>query len=117
MWKKNVHNNSRVLGKINKLMKSSKFRPNNGSKTGVIIMELFKAFDSLNYELLLDKIKTYGLDNNSLVLHGCIIEENWLTPSLSIFFFLIYLFIHLNTSVYILMIQNKSVIRILSQYK
>ena len=29
-------------------------------------MELFKAFDSLNYELLLDKIKTYGLDNSSL---------------------------------------------------
>ena len=67
LWKKNSHNILRVLGKNNKLMKSWKVRLNNGSKTGVIIMELFRAFDSLNYELLLDKIKRYGLDNNLLV--------------------------------------------------
>ena len=29
-------------------------------------MDLFKAFDSLNHELLLTKLKAYGLDRNSV---------------------------------------------------
>ena len=31
-------------------------------------MDLSKVFDNLNHELLLAKVKTYGLDNNSVTL-------------------------------------------------
>ena len=34
------------------------------TKVGAIIMDLSKAFDSLNHNVLLTKLKTYGLDNN-----------------------------------------------------
>ena len=124
MWKKNSHNISRVLGKINtsnsllRLMKSWKVRTNNGLKAGAIVMELFKAFDSLNYELLLDKIKTYGLDNSSLTFTRM---YNWggLTDTFALNICFLNLFIYSPEFIclYVLMIQNKSVIRILSQYK
>lgn len=31
-----------------------------------IVIDLSKAFNSLNYELVLTKLKVYGLDNNSI---------------------------------------------------
>ena len=48
------------------MIESWKVRLNNRSKVGVIIMDLSKAFDSLNHELLLAKLKAYGLDSNSV---------------------------------------------------
>ena len=33
---------------------------NNGSNVGVIVIDLLKAFDSLNYNLLLAKLEAYG---------------------------------------------------------
>ena len=81
-------------------------------------MELFKAFGSLNYELLLDKIKAYGLDNNSLIFTWM---YNWggLTDTFALNISFLNLFIYSPEfiSLYVLMIQNNSVIRILSQYK
>ena len=43
-----------------------KAKLNNGSKVGVIIMDLSKAFDSLNYDLWLAKLELYGLGNNAV---------------------------------------------------
>ena len=49
------------------MIESWKVKLNNVSKVGVIIMNLSKAFDSLNHELLLPKLKAYGLDSNSVL--------------------------------------------------
>ena len=49
-----------------RIIKSWKVRLNNGSKAGVIIMDLSKAFNNLNHELPLIKLKAYGLDRNSV---------------------------------------------------
>ena len=58
-WKNHNTQNS-PLGTI----KSFKLRLNNGSKVGVIIMNLSKVFDSLNHKLIQKKLSAYGLDNS-----------------------------------------------------
>ena len=55
------HNTENSLSRI---IHSWKVRINHGSKVGVIIMDLSKAFDSLNHWLLLAKFKAYNLDSN-----------------------------------------------------
>ena len=60
-WKNhNTHNS------ILSMIESWKVKLNNGSKVRVITMDLSKAFDSLNHELLVTKLKAYGLDSNSV---------------------------------------------------
>ena len=57
--------NHNTQNSLLRMIESWKFRLSNRSKVGVIIMDLSKAFDSLNHELLLTKFKAYGLDSNS----------------------------------------------------
>ena len=71
-WKTNSLNTAFAFVRIitqNSLLKtieSWKAKLNNGSKLGVIIMDLSKAFDSLNHDLLLAILDSHGLDNNAV---------------------------------------------------
>ena len=69
--------NHNTQNSLLRMIESWKVRLNNGSKVGVIIMDLSKAFDSLNHKLLLTKLKAYGLDSNSVTF-----MKNYLTNRL-----------------------------------
>ena len=69
--------NHNTQNSLLRMIESWKVRLNNGSKVGVIIMDLSKAFDSLNHELLLAKLKAYGLDSSSVTF-----MKNYLTNRL-----------------------------------
>ena len=58
--------NHNTQNSLLRMIESWKAKLNNGSKVGVIIMDLSKTFDSLNHDLLLVKLEAYGLDNNAV---------------------------------------------------
>ena len=47
------------------MIENWKTQLNKRNKIGVIIMDFFKAFGTLNHNLLVAKLKTYGLDLNA----------------------------------------------------
>ena len=59
------------------MIESWKVKLNNGSKVGVLIMDLPKAFDSLNHDLLMEKLEAYVLDNNAVSFMRSYLT-NWL---------------------------------------
>ena len=48
-----------------RMIENWKTQLNKRKKIGVIIMDLCKAFNTLNHSLLIDKLKAYGLNLNS----------------------------------------------------
>ena len=49
-----------------KMIENWKTKLNMGHKVDVIYMDLSKALDNLNHELLIAKLKSYGLDQNAV---------------------------------------------------
>ena len=44
---------------------------------GAVLMDLLKAFDTLNYELLIAKLSAYGFNNESLKLIQSYLTNRW----------------------------------------
>ena len=49
----------------------------NGGIAGTILMDLSKAFDTLNHELLSAKLEAYGFDNNALAILLSYLRDRW----------------------------------------
>ena len=57
---------------------------NNHCYAGTIIMDLSKAFDTVNHELLLAKLYAYGFDRQALLLIKSYLENRWYRTKINI---------------------------------
>ena len=48
-----------------------------GYRTGAVPMDLSKAIDAINHELLLAKLKVYGFDKNTLQIMKNYLSNSW----------------------------------------
>ena len=60
--------NHNTQNSLLRMIESWKTKLNNGSKVGVIIMDLSKDFDRLNQDLFSEKLAAYGLNNKAVRL-------------------------------------------------
>ena len=60
------HKNHNTQNSLLEMIESWKDRLSNGSAVEVLIMDLSKAFGSLDHDLLFAKLEAYGLDNNAV---------------------------------------------------
>ena len=58
--------NHNTQNSLLRMIESWKAKLNNGSKVGVIIMDLSKDFDRLNQDLFSEKLAAYGLNNKAV---------------------------------------------------
>ena len=49
-------------------------------------MDLSKAFDTLNHDLLLAKLHAYGLDKNALLIINSYLKKRWQRTKINISF-------------------------------
>ena len=49
----------------------------NKGYVGAVLMDLSKAFDTINHELLIAKLHAYGFDKNALKLIFSYISDRW----------------------------------------
>ena len=59
------------------LLEKWKMTLDKGGYEGSVIMDLSKAFDTINHELLLAKLHAYGFDRQSLLLMKTYLENRW----------------------------------------
>ena len=74
-----LHNNrSFVLHDLhnNRYFETWKSKINNGCKVSALVMDLSKAFDTLNHNLLIAKLDAYGFDENSLLFVKSYLSNN-----------------------------------------
>ena len=81
-FRKNLSTQNSLL----RLVESWKAKLSNGSKVGVAILDLSKAFDSLNHDLLLAKLEANGLDNNSVSFMRSYLKNSRQRSKINIFF-------------------------------
>ena len=60
-----------------KMIETWKTKLNMGHKVGVIYMDLFKAFDILNHELLIAELKCSGLDQHAVELFRSYLSNHY----------------------------------------
>ena len=53
---------------------------------GAVLMDLLKAFDTINHELLLVKLNAYGFDKNSLEIMRNYFSNRWKKTKINITF-------------------------------
>ena len=68
----------------------------NKGYAGAILMDLSKAFDTINHELLIAKIYAYGFSKDALKLINCYMSDRWQRTKIDKYFSSSSLFIKQN---------------------